>query len=415
MVKVFTSNFSFFDGQDIVTPSKEPLAISCSKECLFVAMEGCLLEVYQLDSRKLIGQFLTISPVVQFVYNPVGDCIVTMERKPQETARGFARVYCKWRGSSVDKPMRVSLLESVPVTAGNGGFSRPQPQGRIAAEIVELPAEMGSSVTCVACCEKTGRIAVGIGTMVRVFGMDMEGGGGGEGEAVVSHNIEILVDIMTGISVRKIAIFGDFVAFVSSYEARVVKLLFCSDVKSSLRNYRVEKEEGVEEEEEEGEGEGEGGSESALDPSFIRWSPSLAWEADYTTKLDTGHETSCDSKPRPPTMGFVTLPSVLSAAQKKRRRSKSMPPKEVLGPVEYIWGHPLTLDVSIPSHGDTPGCRALTMLYHRFPRNGGGQGRMSRSATLPVRGGSQGGWGEEEEEGGIHSVQLVPTIVEGTL
>ena len=110
MVKVLPSKFTLFE-QNIFTPSGEPLAITCSDECLFIAEEGCLLEVYKLDSLESIAQFRTISPVVQFVYNAKGDCIVTLERK-QPNAHGFARVYFNWRGSSVDKPVRVSMMNA---------------------------------------------------------------------------------------------------------------------------------------------------------------------------------------------------------------------------------------------------------------------------------------------------------------
>lgn len=403
MVKVFTSNFSFFDGQDIVSSSGEPLAITCSDECLFVAMENCLMEVYSLETRKLVAQLRTISPVAQFVYNRLGDCIVTLESKVQEEARGFARVYFKWRGSSVDKPMRVSMMESLAISTGDGGFSKPQPLDRIAAEIVELPTEMDSSVTCVACCERSGRIVVGMESKVRVFVMEVWGGGGegrGGGEAAVTHSIEILVDIRTSMAIRKVAISGDFIAFVSSYEARVIKLLLCGDVKSSLGDFRPD---GGERERSESESTDEGGS---LDPCFIRWSPSLAWDMEDSGRADASHV-----KPRLPSISSVSLPSVLKAAQQKgRQTSKTVTSKQVLGPVECIWGQPLSLEFSPLVHGS----HALTMLYHRFPRGEGRRSRTLGATNFPARGGLRA-LEEEEEEGGLHSVQLVPTIIEGML
>ncbi len=237
MVKLFPNSFSVVEKQRLLTSVPgEPVAIACSDECLFVAEEGCLLEVFSLGTLQLLGKFRTVSPVRDIVYNAKGDCIVTLERK-SAVSHGFARVYFKWRGASVDKPMRISMLNS---------FSQDmrRPQDQVAAEIIELPGELNSPVTCLACCPESGRIAVGMDTTLRIFtlssptphsssegGVSSEEGGRREDtpfwEGVAgagSHSIDILMDIHTNTPLHKLDIFSDYVAFISSNEVRVLKL-----------------------------------------------------------------------------------------------------------------------------------------------------------------------------------------------
>lgn len=242
-MKVFPNSFSFIEKQRLLTSvPNEPVAISCSDKYLFVAEEGCLLEVYSLDTLKPLGQFRTVSPVRDLVYNTKGDCVVTLERK-SAVSHGFARIYFKWRGASVDKPMRISLLSSLSVSQQDKDMWRTQ--DHVAAEIVELPGELNSPVTCLACCPESGRIAVGMDTTLRIFTLTANTGGGGmsseEGTASdqsgvshdsslhLSHTIDILMDIHTNTSLHKLAIFSDYVAFISPHEARVLQLSLLRD------------------------------------------------------------------------------------------------------------------------------------------------------------------------------------------
>lgn len=421
MVKVLPGNFSFFEKQDILTPdSGEPLAITCSDDCLFVAEEGCLLEVYDLVTLQLVAKFRTVSPVVDFVYNAKGDCIVTVESK-SPGSHGFARVYFKWRGSSVDKPMRVSLLESL-----SRGLMQ-SAHDRIAAEIVELPADYNSSASCVACCQESGRIAVGMDSTIRVFSLcpEIEEEGAGDESAaaasltsagiarqkstegkVVSHSIEILLDINTNIPLRKISIFNDYVAFISPFEVRVLKLSFLGhsvatsqDQSFSLlrKNAATTGTLPVSSSEEEQSprttpksrrlNKAEKGMVK-VDPNFVLWSPSKAWEveklsADYSMSLSGNgsnspflnvlphrpsfgrcHTTSHDPR-QSPVVGTISLQSVSQSTTLKTLDQQEV---ELLGPSEYVLGQPI--DVSIEDSVNEgpavpPQCRVLTMLYRR--------------------------------------------------
>lgn len=233
MVKVFPSYFGFIEKQRILTAVQgEPVAVTCSEECVFIAEEGCLLEIFSLTSLQLLGQVRTVSPVKDLVYNLKGDCIVTLERK-SASSHGFARVYFKWRGATVDKPMRISLLHSLSLD-----MHTRRSQDHVTAEIIELPGELNSPVTCLACCAESGRIAVGMDTTLRVFTLHEEKGGvsseddqpgslcGGDG---LTHAIDILLDIHTNTPLHRLSIFSDYVAFISTSEVRVLKLSLLRD------------------------------------------------------------------------------------------------------------------------------------------------------------------------------------------
>ena len=402
MVKVLPSKFTLFE-QNIFTPSGEPLAITCSDECLFIAEEGCLLEVYKLDSLESIAQFRTISPVVQFMYNSKGDCIVTLEQK-QPNAYGFARVYFNWRGSSVDKPVRVSMMNAFM----QGVI---QTQDRIAADIVELPAEPHRSVDCLACCKQTGRIAIGMRKTVRVFSLDVDRSGGASCKEYLTHNIQILLDIRTSIILKKVTIFDSYIAFISSCEAQVVKIsLLNSEAKPTLKEHQSK------EELEQSKTSLQASDEIPKDSNFVSWSPSKVWEVELQSGTassrgaasgpDSDHVTSGDTHPSSSAqVGTLTLPTISQATLKK---STDKHPTEILGPVEYVWGQPVDVEVENATKED-PKCRLLTMLYRRLPQNASSEQR-GRVATLPARytpGVREGG------EGGLHTVELIPTVVEG--
>lgn len=301
MVKIFPTSFNFIERQKILSSiSGGPLAIACSDECVFVAEEDCLLEVFNINSCDPVGQFRTVGPVQHLVYNPKGDCIVTLERKTP-SSQGFSRVYFKWRGATVDRPARISLLRSLSNSAL-------LPGDHLAVDIVELPGEQDTSMSCLACCQESGRIAVGMGSTVRIFtlaipedefdglegrrpssgagymsseepSMDLSStsdsggmnnnprfklsqsmpantpfmapfrncnptrggrhtpssggrhtpGSRGQGESSAPDNIELLLDIHTNMAIHSVAIFNNYVSFISRNEVRVVKIALLAE------------------------------------------------------------------------------------------------------------------------------------------------------------------------------------------
>lgn len=405
MVKV--CNFSLFREQKIISPKTgEPLAVTCSAKYLFVAEEGCVLEVYPLDSTGPVAQLRTVSPVLELLYNSVGDCIVTLERKTP-SSHAFARIYFKWHDSSIDRPMRVRVIGTLAQSLFHGAQSQ-----HTAAEIVELPADETASISCLACCPDSGNIAVGMGTKIRVFSLKQQGeravnrlspGSSHAPETessseVTSPALNILLDIHTGVFVKKLDIFNDYIAFISSFEARVLKLSFhdnsvsvssgCglvsransstaeieSDICSATPTGPEPEQPRLQLIDREKE------TEIKRYDSYVNWSPSKVWEREgMSTSRSTGNDStdslslSRDTEPHPlytslidsvrqkslPHVDTLSLPCITEATQ---HRTADRHPMEVLGPVEYVWGQPI--EVELEEEGVTQ-CRVLTMLYRR--------------------------------------------------
>ena len=465
MVKVLPNNFTLFESQRILTPAGgEPLAVTCSDKLLFIAVEECTVEAYDLCTQAELARFRTVGPVTQLAYNSIGDCVVTLERK-DGVSHGFVRVYFKWRGLSIDRPMRIlmaSIQRSVPI------------QNRIAAEIVELPSDSGNYISCLACCEYTGRIAVAMGSLLRIFYLERDDETHSNSDIpssplTSSHphtlspsptpSIEILLDIQTHTpQLEMVSILGDYVAFVSANEARVVKLSLFHSGPDPIPDYHITGSDGgqsgvgVAAEGDDNPDPYSSRGEVGNDQHCIFWSPSAVWEAEKRAHGNiAGHVTSHDSSPHhkavsrdhmmsgdrhvtteskgdAPLVGTVYLKSIVQATCEKVSDRATM---EVLGPAEYVWGQPLTVTVNrIPGNScQGAECRVLTMLYRRFSTDvaggstrgslGGGasfsqlaemSSRSQHRATLPVRVqkgprlGAEGGWGS------LHSVRLIPTF-----
>ena len=194
---------------------------------------------------------------------------------------------------------------------------------------------------------------------------------------------------------------GDYVAFISTNEVRVVKLSLFQPETDMIPEYQPT----VNTRGGKGEVVGKDLGNIVVDKNFVSWSPSVVWEAekksavgsemsqeaeagdlaashdlqgdDHKTSHDAaskgtacditseGHMTSRDITHSPPLIGSLTLDSVAQATAEKLSDRSTV---EILGPVEYVWGHPLTVKVSKSSHSSSlsrPDCRVLTMLYRR--------------------------------------------------
>ena len=138
-----------------------------------------------------------------------------------------------------------------------------------------------------------------------------------------------------------------------------------------------------------------------------------------------------------PTVRAVSLPMVVQAInQSKNKLDKHE--LEVLGPVEYVWGQSLSTQLHREA-GQNVKCRVLTMLFRRFPSSGyvyAPTEVCSKSLTMaaieavrkkPTSSLSKEDWPKggtlpskkpkpkPKKKGGLHSVQLSPTLCEGQL
>lgn len=440
MVKVLPTQFTLFESQNIINPSAEPLCVSCSDDNVFIACDGCVLEVYTLSTRQQIAKIRTIWPANAVAYNKHGDCIVTVESRSIDSS-ATSRVYFKWRGiGDFNRPQKVVLM-------GSGSHQDP-----VDAEIVELPVE---NCSCISVCELTGVIAVGSEKKIRLFSLIKE--------STVSlstggYKLSSILDIRTDMRLRNINICGNYIACISTHRIRVLKFLVIgsnnhpwSGLQSNAEGSApLSKKSSTKT------------SQCKKDEHFLLWSPSYIWEAETKTPVKTSIEeespvistpsntsspaSSADmatskqsslwSSPfrsplqaAAPKLSTITLPAITHAITEARRDSGKHE-LEVLGPVEYVWGQPLIVETQ-EELGPYVKCRALTMLYRRFASTGYAYVHVSsnesshqrpqpsiydagkqRSATLGGRStsSSSSSGGSSKFRGGIHTVQLVPTM-----
>ena len=448
MVKVLPTAFTLFEKQNIFNAPSEPLCVHCSEDYVFIACEGCVIEAHDLKKNEKMARLRTILPVSELVYNPLGDCIVSLERRTPESPASV-RIYFKWRViRELETPTRVITLTS-PAHGGHAPLILPPV---VDAEVLELPVE---GVSCLAVCRLTGTIAVGSDKTVRLF--TLRRGRGDVPTASLStggFSIVAYMDVITDMKLKKICICGHYLACVSTHRVRVLKILmlgppgvqlpweqFQLDSTHAKRHARSRTHKSV-----------SGQEEYKNDGNFLCWSPSYVWEAEargrgstemsppQTPLVTMSDEKSKSSLPHPflmdkttPLIGTISVPSISSSSTSSFKRDPAKTTElEILGPVEYIWGQP----VSVVLHGDGGGgagggareetkCWVVTMLYRRLASSGfsyvhtssssssGGEGR-ERAATIDPSSGigtdRVSGTVKPKTKGGIHSVQLVPSF-----
>lgn len=442
MVKVLPTAFALFENQNIFNTTSEPLCVYCSEQHVFVACEGCVVEAHDLHSKEQVSRLRTIWPVNELLYNERGDYILTLERRTPESSAA-ARLYFKWRGiRELEKPTRVFSLSTStesPVSS------------ELDVEIIELPVENAS---CIAVCKLTGIIAVGSKKTIRLFQLDkistdslMPGG----------HAVTSYMDIRTDMKLKKIHVCGNYLACMSTHRIRVLKLLILGSQTHPWSG--IQAPDYVEQ------ATPPSNHDLVNDSNYIRWSPSYVWEmeakslnsqqkpppSDSTRSLNVQvtTSTSSDAGSRLETMttstnslaeedihlakemgstssfnvrGSQSSLSTLSLPAIKRatntvKTDKDKHELEILGPVEYVWGHPL----SVTLHQEGARCWPLTMLYRRFPSTGHAYIHVSaetriRSVTVSTADAARKRGAEivtKRNKGGLHSMQLVPTITEG--
>ena len=436
MVKVLPTAFALFENQNIFNTTLEPICVYCSDQYVFVACEGCVVEAHDLHSKEQISRLRTIWPVNELLYNEHGDCILTLERRTPESSAA-ARLYFKWRGiRELEKPTKVFSLSASTESPASSELD---------TEIMELPAENAS---CIAVCKLTGVIAVGSKNTVKLFLLNKS--------TLTSsgHTITSYMDIRTDMKLKKIHISGNYLACISTHRLRVLKLLILGTLTHPWSGIQTSDplERTVPPTK----------PDLVNDSNFIRWSPSYVWEmeakslnsqrapptdsirnsATNSTSSDAGSRveamtTSVNSlaegdihlmKEMGSTSSFnvrgsqsslttLSLPTIKHAIN-TAKSNKDKHELEILGPVEYVWGHPLTVTFHCGDDPDRTWCWPLTMLYKRFPSTGHAYVHVSaetriRSATMTSGERRPTEMVTKKSKGGLHTVQLVPTMAGG--
>ena len=145
-----------------------------------------------------MARMRTIQPVSELVYNPLGDCIVSLERRTPDSP-ATVRIYFKWRIiRELEMPTRVISLTTPSQTSGGPMILPPA----VDVEILELPVE---GVSCPAVCQLTGTIAVGSDKRVHLF--TLQRGRGDVPSASLSTRgfcIVTYMDVITDMKLKKI-------------------------------------------------------------------------------------------------------------------------------------------------------------------------------------------------------------------
>lgn len=489
MVKVLPTAFTLFESQNIFNAPAEPLCVHSSDQYVFIACEGCLIEAHDLSTNRRISRLRTIQPVSEMMYNKHGDCIISLERRNPESP-ATARIYFKWRAiRELEQPTRVVSMDS-PRIAQKRGVG-PIIDVAVDAEILELPME---NVSCLAVCDLTGSIAVGSERTIRIFTLQNgspESSLTTSGYRIVAY-MDILTDMMLKkicisgnylasisthrVRVLKIQILSppsggevgsehpwsqfqfdsypirrppppppkgvhDDEHFISwspsliwELEAKALNSKnrgqihgtigqrdHAEDSNTSSNEHRsistthslTEGGQGIEGETREERGRDSSSSKSIKGSIKIQRLPS-----------------DIIGERRLPIVSTVTLPSI-SRTSSASRRDTSKHELEVLGPVEYVWGQPLSV-VLHREAGEGTRAGVLTMLYKRLPSSGfayvqhvqssdnkggsiadgGGGGDGKRRHTISSGSSGDGSISSrpKKTKGGIHSVQLVPTF-----
>ena len=158
-----------------------------------------------------MARLRTIFPVSELVYNPLGDCIISLERQTPESPTSI-RIYFKWRViQELEMPTRVITLTS-PAHGRHAPLILPL---TVDAEVLELPME---GVSCPAVCWLTGTIAVG---------SDKRGRGDVPTASLSTGGVSIVayMDVVTDMKLKKICICGHYLACISTHRVQVLKIL----------------------------------------------------------------------------------------------------------------------------------------------------------------------------------------------
>ena len=418
MVKVLPTTFTLFESQNIINSSSEPLCITCSDKNVFIACEGCVLEVYTLSTKEQIAKVRTIWPVTDIVYNKHADCIVTLEARSPDSA-ATCRVYFNWRGiGDFNRPHRVVLMGSL--------LSQEE---SVDAEIVELPVE---NCSCLSVCELTGAIAVCSERVIQLFALVKENS---VSLSTGGYKLGSVLEVRTDMKLRSVKICGNYIACISTHRIRVIKFLITGTDSHPWSEFQSNGFKPSDKPK-------NASSISAVCKAyrdFLLWSPSYVWETESKMPKSQNNHPSTSKQQKDsvselsnkitahntlPDVSTITMPSITRAIT-EARRDTGKHELEVLGPVEYVWGQPLTLE-SKDDLGANTKCRSITMLYRRFASTGYAYVHVSndgslpratpncdpmkqRSATMGGKPQTSGGWGGRHR-GGIHTVQLVPTV-----
>ncbi|XP_068700460.1 uncharacterized protein [Montipora foliosa] len=393
MVRVLL--FHHFRAQRVFFDTFQPTAITSTKDYLFLATSDMKVLVYSLElpNFPLLCQFPTISRPIKLICNEMAKCVLTIERKTDRRKSSGSRIvhthsraYFNWFKANLDEAVRTFVA----------GYSFRQRQETAKSDksflVVEIPTL--SNVSAICCCPSSGNIAVASDKNVRLFRWNnqMSADGSRSGDALC--DMEHFLDVELCMSVRGLVMSDSYLAVRSNLDVQVLKLVFVSEQESAssgwsgkftiVQNRTTPR------------------SEWSIENLLGQEGPSTQ-ETHQPVKDDNCVLWSFDEcssfSLQPPAVKSTRDALLPTIRQEKVFKDFTPEPKEILGPVSEIPGHPVTVafgglyGVGIPVDGCMWKVKSFTMLYRRF-----------RAEQLTNDG---------NDSATLHTLQLLPTYTQG--
>uniref|UniRef100_T1IZD0 Uncharacterized protein n=1 Tax=Strigamia maritima TaxID=126957 RepID=T1IZD0_STRMM len=210
MVRVISCHH--FQAQDIFTVDGEPVALCTVDDLLLVATLQHCVEVRDLQNPgKRLHSFPTVDQAKQMIYCRKGHYIGALEvRASRISVLSFVRVYLNWQVDMKGQPMRARIAGRVTPSSQSGVDL---------LEMIELPLQ--KQAFCIATCNETGNLAVGLGEVVSLFRFCVKTH---DMSRRTFHDFEPLIDITLSLSAHHLALCEDVIACLSPNELHVIKL-----------------------------------------------------------------------------------------------------------------------------------------------------------------------------------------------
>jgi len=222
--------FNVFDSERVVQTDEEPMHIAAADDDGFLVCSGeNTVRLFAAgDEASAAPPLVTLKtrcgPVHALLHVRSRDLLVTVEPENPQSAINVVRVYSDWRTPPANPPPPppaalpiVSPGGSPAIALSSSARSRipasPQLQQQQQQQCFELPSH--ASVTCIAACSTTGRLAVATDSDVSLWAPSEESGSS-------SNKFEKVLQLECP-GVRHLAVSGAFLAYATEHSVRVLE------------------------------------------------------------------------------------------------------------------------------------------------------------------------------------------------
>uniref|UniRef100_A0A2R5LIZ4 Uncharacterized protein n=1 Tax=Ornithodoros turicata TaxID=34597 RepID=A0A2R5LIZ4_9ACAR len=201
-----------FVAQDVFTVDESKVVAWCiAQDKLLLATSRPCIEVRDLDAKgQLSLTFPTVARVAMMDYCERGNYIVTLENAEESPV---VRLYLNWWVNISKQVLDLRKIGSPP-------------QGIVAPNCLQVVEFVGTTrATCIACCSRSGAVAVAESDVVRIFCPKTCTGDLGK----KYEDFYLLVSLKLPAAPVRVFLIEDHFAYYTSSEVHVVKLCFECD------------------------------------------------------------------------------------------------------------------------------------------------------------------------------------------